>query len=163
MTNPKDLRELATQIRQQILNDVDDPRTRQLGALIVRKYDVPARDPVKLARAVQLFAQNIKFFREFPEVIAAPWVTSQWGIGDCDDKSRLIAAVLKSFRIPVRLIYLTYKRPKEPGNVSHVYPEAFLGNDWVALESVRQWPMGKNAKMMLENKGRAFEVFNMEI
>jgi hypothetical protein len=129
----------------------------------VRKYNVPARDPRKLARAVQLFAQDIKFFREFPEVIAAPWITSKWGIGDCDDKSRLIAAVLKSFRVPVRLVYLTYKRPKEPGNVSHVYPEAFLGNEWVALESVRVWPLGKNAKDMLVKRGRPFESFTMEI
>ena len=157
------MKTLATQIREQIQTDVEDPRTRQLGALIVRKYDVPARDPRKLARAVQLFAQNIKFFREYPEVIAAPWVTAHWGIGDCDDKSRLIAAILKSFRIPVRLVYMTYAKGTEPGNVSHVYPEALLDNEWTALESVRPWPMGKSAKQTLDAKQRPYSHFSMEI
>ena len=127
------------------------------------KYDVPARDTRKLARAVQLYAQDIKFFREFPEVIAAPWVTSKWGIGDCDDKSRLIAAVLVSFRVPVRLVYLTYKRQNAPGNVSHVYPEVLVDGEWLAMESVRAWPLGKSAQALLDSKGRKYEIFTLDM
>jgi len=161
MSHP-DLYSLAQEIRTQILTDVEDPRTRQLGARIVRKYDVAARDQVALARAVQLYAQSIKFFREFPEVIAAPWVTADWGIGDCDDKSRLIAAVLKSFRMPVRLVFVTFRKG-DKGTVSHVFPEVQLGAQWLALESVQPWPIGKDPIAMLDSKGWQHTEFRLDI
>lgn len=161
--NPENLTTLAAMIRTQILNDVDDPRTRQLGALIVRKYNVPARDQEKLARAVQLFAQDIKFFREYPEVIAAPWVTAQWGIGDCDDKSRMIASILKSFRMPVRLVYVTFIKKEGQPATSHVYPEANINGKWEALESVQKWPIGKNAIDLIIKKGYKYNSFSTEI
>lgn len=161
MTHP-DLSSLAAEIRTRILNDVEDPRTRQLGARIVRKYNVEARDQRSLARAVQLYAQSIKFFREFPEVIAAPWVTADWGIGDCDDKSRLITAVLKSFRMPVRLVFVTFRKG-DKGTVSHVFPEVQLDGQWLPLESVQPWPMGKSPIDMLQRKGWTHKVFRLDI
>lgn len=161
-SDPKDLSSLAQEIRSAILTDVEDPRTRQLGARIVSKYNVTARDQKALARAVQLYAQDIKFFREFPEVIAAPWVTADWGIGDCDDKSRLIAAVLKSFRLPVRLVFVTFQK-KTGQVVSHVFPEVQLGPSWHALESVQRWPMGKDPIEMLTRKGLPFTQFKVDI
>ncbi len=161
--NPRDLSSLAQEIRKQILNDVEDPRTRQLGALIVRKYNVPARDQKSLARAVQLYAQSIKFFREFPEVIAAPWVTADWGIGDCDDKSRMIAAVIKSFRMPVRLVFVTFQKPNASAPVSHVYPEIFVDNQWQPAESVQPWPLGKDPLAMIASKGYQHTFFRLDI
>lgn len=141
---------------------MEDPRTRDLGARIVRKYNVTARDLRAFARAVQLHAQSIKFFREFPEVIAAPWITDEWGIGDCDDKSRMIAAVVKSFRIPVRLVFVTFA--KKPGfNVSHVFPEIELDGKWLPAESVQPWPLGKDPLEMLKRKGTAYSSFKVDI
>ena len=68
------------------------------AAKLIRKYDVPERDDAALARAVQVYSQDhIKFFREAPERFASPMRTIAWGIGDCDDKSLFIAAVLRSF------------------------------------------------------------------
>jgi hypothetical protein len=140
----------------------------------VRTYNVAARDQRGLTRAVQLHAQKIKFFREFPEVIAAPWITDEWGIGDCDDKSRMIASVLKSFRIPVRLVFVTFKK-KAGMTVSHVYPEVFLGasaggdsssgssTKWLAVESVQPWPLGKDPIEMLARKGLPFTSFKVDI
>lgn len=160
--NHPDLSSLAAEIRKQILSDVEDPRTRQLGARIVRKYNVEARDQKSLARAVQLYAQSIKFFREFPEVIVAPWVTADWGIGDCDDKSRLIAAVLKSFRMPVRLVFVTFRKGDKPP-VSHVFPEVQFDKQWLPLESVQPWPMGKDPIAMLEAKGWQHTLFRLDI
>lgn len=89
-----------------------------------------------------MFSQKIKYFREYPEWNAAPWVTAAWGIGDCDDKSRLIAALLKQFRIPVRLRFAKFDTGKR--RVAHVWPEAQLDGNWEALESVRAWPLGRN-------------------
>jgi transglutaminase-like putative cysteine protease len=160
--DPKDLYSLASEIRKAILNDVEDPRTRQLGARIVSKYNVPARDQRALVRAVQLHAQAIKFFREYPEIIAAPWVTDDWGIGDCDDKSRMIAAVVKAFRIPVRLVFVTFTK-KTGARVSHVYPEVQLGSNWLPVESVQPWPLGKDPVDMLKAKGLTYSLFKVDI
>jgi transglutaminase-like putative cysteine protease len=115
-----------------------------------------------LARAVQLHAQKIKFFREYPEIIAAPWVTDDWGIGDCDDKSRMIAAVLKAFRIPVRLVFVTFT--KQSGQtVSHVFPEVQLDNTWLPVESVQPWPLGKDPIAMLQSKNLPHTSFKLDI
>lgn len=128
----------------------------------MRTYNVTARDQRGLVRAVQLHAQKIKFFREFPEVIAAPWITDEWGIGDCDDKSRMIAAVVKSFRIPVRLVFVTFQ--KRPGmKVSHVFPEIELAGKWLPAESVQPWALGKDPIEMLKRKGTAYTSFKVVI
>lgn len=132
--------------------------------------DVPARSSRQLARAFQVFSQNhIKFFREDPEVNAAPWVTAKWRIGDCDDKARLIAALLKSFRIPVRLAFLQFT-DKQGVTRSHVWPEYRdqdakgrpIG-DWVALESVQPWPMGKSPAEVLRSKGIPIKTFEVDV
>lgn len=161
-SDPKDLSSLAREIRAAILVDVEDARTRQLGARIVRTYNVTARDQKGLVRAVQLHAQKIKFFREFPEIIAAPWITDEWGIGDCDDKSRMIAAVVKAFRIPVRLVFVTFQK-KTGMTVSHVFPEVQLDGAWLPVESVQPWPLGKDPIEMLKRKGLAYTSFKVDI
>ncbi len=160
--DPANLSSLAQAIRKEILNDVEDPRTRQLGARIIAKYHVTARDQRALVRAVQLHAQSIKFFREYPEIIAAPWVTDDWGIGDCDDKSRMIAAVVKAFRVPVRLVFVTFTK-KTGATVSHVYPEVQLGTQWLPVESVQPWPLGKDPIAMLKAKGLPYTFFKVDI
>jgi len=153
---------LARQIRNHILCDVEDARLRELGASIIRRFHVPSREPRQLARAFQLFSQQrVKFFREYPEVNAAPWITARWGIGDCDDKARLVAALCKSFRIPVRLMYLTFNTGKR--TVSHVWPEVLLGHKWCALESVRPWPIGKSALQTVIAKKWPYKIFSMDI
>lgn len=178
VTNPKNLRALAEQISAKIQDDVADARLRELGAYIIKKFNVPSRSPRQLSRAFQLFSQNyVKFFREFPEVNAAPWVTAKWGIGDCDDKSRLIAALLKSFRIPARLTYMTFVRPKKTATdpdefLSHVWPEVLLADDesdpkspqqWYALESVRPWPLGKSALDAIKAKKLKYSTFSLDV
>lgn len=131
---------------------------------MIRLYSVPARDTRKLVRAFQRFAQErVKYFREYPEYNAAPWITASWGIGDCDDKSRLIAALCKQFKIPVRLVFATFKSPK--GVMSHVWPEVQIdgSSDWIALESVRPWPMGKNPLAGIKAKGYPFRAFELVV
>ena len=163
LTTQASLQELALEIRRHIYRDIEDARLRALGASIIRKYKVPARDPFKLARAVLLAAQAIKFFRECPEVNAAPWVTQQWGIGDCDDKSRYIAALLRHFQVPVRLVYMSFRSDKR--SMAHVWPEAQIGpnHTWLALESVRPWPIGKSALDLVKRKGWPHKVFRVTI
>jgi len=133
------------------------PLLMEWAADFFRDYKVPERDNAAMARAVQQYAQeHIAFRRELPERFASPMRTIQWGFGDCDDKSILIATVLRSFRVPVRLAFMRYEKPRLDGTVqriSHVYPEVQLDGRWVALESVHPWPMGKNPAEEALRKG----------
>jgi len=146
-----------------VVTDTGHPLLVHFLARLIDISRVPARDPVRLARALQLYsARKIKFFRERPERFQSALRTIAWGIGDCDDKARFIAASLRTFRIPVRLKFLHLTLPG--GQVlGHVYPQAWLptrngasGNraltsSWVALESVREYPLGYDP----ETKARA--------
>src|SRR5437867_2279877 len=128
-------KEITTPIQQRnelwkwVCKWTGNPELVNFAAGLIRKYNVPERNEKALARAVQRFAQtNIKFFRERPERFAGPLRTILWGFGDCDDKSVLIASILRSFRIPIKLKFIrfTYKKNGETKKVSHVYPLAKL-------------------------------------
>lgn len=148
-----------------VLKYTGHPLLMQWASDFLREYQVPERDPGALARAVQCYAQeHVKFFRERPERFASPLRTIEWGFGDCDDKSILIATVLRSFRVPVRLVFVRYKQPTLDGGVkriSHVYPQARVNGQWLALESVHPWPMGKDPATEAKRKG--YSPIKMEV
>lgn len=145
----RDLAEKAQvqQLWEGVEADTGHPLLVHFLSWLIERANVPARDPIKLARAIQLYsARHIKFFRERPERFQAAIRTVVWGIGDCDDKARFVAACLRTFRIPVRLkvLHMTLPDGKQLG---HVYPQAWLEFPakparWVSLESVREFPMG---------------------
>lgn len=134
------------------------PMLVDLAAKLIKRSDVPARDERALARVVQEFSQeHIKYFREYPERFQSPMRTLQWRIGDCDDKTILVASTLRSFRIPVRLKFLRLRIPagtvlptgeviSKNKRAAHVYPQALLDNQWESLDSVRQVPLGHDVE-----------------
>ncbi len=129
------------------------PLLMEWAADFFRDYNVPARDDAALARAIQLFSQqHIDFRRERPERFVSPMRTIQWGFGDCDDKTILIATILRSFRVPVRLVFIRFLKP-DGRPIAHVYPEAKLDGRWVALESVHPWAMGDSPADRARRKG----------
>ena len=98
--------------------------------------------------------------RERPERFAGPLRTILWGFGDCDDKSTLIASILRSFRVPVRLKFIrfTYKKNGEVKKISHVYPQFKYKGKWLALESVHKWDVGVDPEDRARAKGLKPEV-----
>lgn len=135
-----------------VLEDTGHPALRVCLADIVRHYDVPTRDPRALARAVQDYvARTIVYMREAPELFVSAPRTLEMGIADCDDQARLVAALLRSAQVPVRLAFAGWCRPEEcdgePG-LQHVWAEAWVPPAlekeprWVALETVRRVPFG---------------------
>jgi transglutaminase-like putative cysteine protease len=153
----KDIKSYKEQ-RDEIWKIIDqytgNPALVNFAAYLIKVENIPARDELALARAVQIFAQHkIKFFREYPERWQSPLQTLALKIGDCDDKTILIASILRSFRIPVRLIFLRFKLPnKKP--YSHVYPQAKINNRWVSLESVQTYfKLGDDPATLAKNKG----------
>jgi transglutaminase-like putative cysteine protease len=125
---------------------------------IIDAYNVPGNDPIALAKATQKYVQeHIKFFRESPERWQTPKRTLIWRIGDCDDKTILIACILRSFRIPVRLVFVRFNKPSKTNGKAigqaHVFPCVHVGGKWVALESVRPVPYGFNPIKKLKEQG----------
>jgi transglutaminase-like putative cysteine protease len=74
----------------------------------------------------------------------------------------MIAAVVKAFRIPVRLVFVTFTK-RVGTTVSHVYPEVQLGTQWLPVESVQPWPLGKDPIAMLKAKGLPYTFFKVDI
>jgi hypothetical protein len=138
--------------------DTGNPLLVHFLARLIEIQNVPARDPKALARAVQLYsARKIKFFRERPERFQSAMRTVAWGIGDCDDKARFIAASLRTFRIPVQLKFLHITLPNG-AVLGHVYPLAWLPgksgrSTWQALESTREYPLGYDPETKALAKG----------
>lgn len=139
--------------------DTGHPLLVHFLARLIDVARVPPRDPGLLARAVQLYsARKIKFFRERPERFQSAIRTIAWGIGDCDDKARFVAASLRTFRIPIRLKFLHMTLPNgQP--LGHVYPEAWIDSDWLPLESVREYPLGYDPELRALEKGLAVKSF----
>lgn len=141
-----------------------NPLLLQFASGLIRKGNVPGRDERALARTVQVYSQKyIKFFRERPERFTSPMRTIAWGFGDCDDKSIVIATILRSFRIPVRLKFIRFDMLNPDGSikqkVSHVYPLAKLDGKWEALESVHPWPLGMDPEQKALEKGYTPQVY----
>lgn len=133
--------------------DTGHPLLVHFLARLIRVANVPARDPARYARALQLYsARRIKFFRERPERFQSAIRTVAWGIGDCDDKARFIAAALRTMRIPARLKILHITLPTGQ-RLGHVYPQFFHNGQWIALESVREYPMGYDPEARARQKG----------
>lgn len=164
--NERDLSSSAAQ-RKALWQFIDqwtgNPLLVDFSAKLLKMMKVPERDEYALARAVQKFAQyKIKFFRERPERFTSPIRTIVWGLGDCDDKTIVIASILRTFRIPIKLKFIKYVIKRLDGTekrVSHVYPLAKINGKWAALESVHKWPLGDDPEQRALSKGIRPEVF----
>ena len=135
-----------------------NPLLIEFASTLIKDKNIPERDNLALSKAVLDYAQNnIKFFREKPERFTSPLRTIIWGLGDCDDKSIFIGTILRSFRIPVKLGFITYY-PKPGIKKAHVLPYANIDNKWISLESVHKWPIGKDPIGELKNKNIKYDV-----
>lgn len=73
------------------------------------------------------------------ETLHTPVKLLEFGQGDCDDKSILLAALLESIGHPTRFVAVGFR----PGNFSHVYVETKIGNKWIGLETTKPWKAGR--------------------
>jgi hypothetical protein len=60
------------------------------------------------------------------------------------------------------LVFVTFTK-KTGARVSHVYPEVQLGSNWLPVESVQPWPLGKDPVDMLKAKGLTYSLFKVDI
>jgi transglutaminase-like putative cysteine protease len=64
------------------------------------------------------------------EVLQTPERTLLLGHGDCDDKAVLLASMLESVGHPTRF----HAIGEQPGELTHVFVETRVGDDWFALD-----------------------------
>ena len=93
-------------------------------------------------KAIHKFVRDeIRYVRDVRgvETIQTPVKTLEFGQGDCDDKSTLLASLLESVGHPTRFVAVGFV----PGKFSHVYVETKVGNRWIALETTEPWEAGR--------------------
>jgi hypothetical protein len=73
------------------------------------------------------------------ELLRTPRAILEMGVGDCDDKSTLLSALLRCINHPSRFVAVELQRD---AGFSHVYVETPVGRRWVTLETIRPVAVG---------------------
>lgn len=117
----------------------DTYAVRRLAEQIIS--DVKPKAWLDQVRAVHEYVRDhIRYVRDIrgTETVATPQMTIERGIGDCDDKSLLTAALLESLGHPTRFVAVG----NTPGDFCHVLVETKVGGNWIAVETTESVPLG---------------------
>jgi len=109
--------------------------------------NIPQKAVEQEANALFQFVQkHIRYVRDphLIEALQTPAATLQLKSGDCDDKTILLASLLLSIGIPVKLIVGGF----EKGRYTHVWLRAKIKNHWVAMDPTEPFGMGWEPHMM---------------
>jgi hypothetical protein len=66
------------------------------------------------------------------EAVATPVTTLQRGVGDCDDQTTLLAAMLEAVGYPTRFVLAGYRSQ----NYEHVFLEVLASGQWIAADPI---------------------------
>ena len=72
------------------------------------------------------------------ELVQTAERTLELRAGDCDDKTVLLASLLRAIGHPSRYVAIGF----EPGVFCHVYLETKIGDDWIPLETTEPVEVG---------------------
>jgi transglutaminase-like putative cysteine protease len=109
--------------------------------------NLPARKWFAEIDALHKFVRDqIRYVRDPDEheLVQTPQATLEIGQGDCDDKSTLLAALLKSIGHPARFIAVGF----DGDQLSHVLVQTKVDStgddkqDWLSLETIIDKPAG---------------------
>lgn len=117
-----------------------DPAIRQAALSVA--FLTPAQDDAAEVEAVYTFVRDyIRYTKDVfgIETLATPDKTLQMRVGDCDDMTVLLASMLESIGYPTRFVIEGYS---DGVTWEHVYLEACLYGEWVALDPTEQVAMG---------------------
>lgn len=125
-------------MRRLAIEGAKDVTVREAAVGIIRRAGVIGHDFAGELRALFNFVRDrIRFTRDpaGAELLQAPRYTLEHGIGDCDDKSTLLVALLRSIGNPAELRFRAIG--ETPAGFSHVYPVARYQGRTIALDSTR--------------------------
>ena len=127
------MRELVNQYKT-------DPNIRQ--AAIGVAFLTPAQDDIAEVEAVYSFVRDhIRYTKDVwgIETLATPDKVLAMRVGDCDDMTVLLSAMLESIGYPTRFVIEGYQ---DGAGWEHVYLEVYLLGGWVPLDPTEQVAMG---------------------
>lgn len=128
-------------MHQQVLIGKKSMIVRGLALRLVRHN--PQKDWSGEIRDLHAFVRdNIRYVRDIRhvETIQSAEKTLEFGQGDCDDKSILLASLLESISHPTRFVAISLS--DDPENYVHVFPETKIGERWVSLETTEPVAVG---------------------
>lgn len=102
-------------------------------------------------RAIHRFVRDhIRYVKDVNgvETLHTPEKVLEFGQGDCDDKSVLVAALLESIGHPSRFVAISQSK----GNFCHVYVETRIGrsNKWITVETTEPVELNWQPKKVSE-------------
>lgn len=112
---------------------------RELALKLTR--NLPQKDFKAEIQALFNYVQNhIRYVRDVAgvETIQTPVKTLEYGQGDCDDKSVLLAALLESVGHLTRFHAMGFRAQ----HISHVLLEVKTDNEWLSLDTTEPNMMG---------------------
>lgn len=128
---------------------------REQAIAIIKASGVAERDWSGEVNALQTWVRdNIRFTRdpEAFELVQTPEKTLEYRVGDCDDKSTLLAALLESLGHPAQFIAIGFNGDQH----SHVLVRTKIADVWVPAETivagapVGWWPQGVTSSYILK-------------
>jgi Transglutaminase-like superfamily len=112
----------------------------QVASQLVR--DLGQYDRVGEVRALHGFVRDSIRYTNDPidlELVRTPRAILEMGVGDCDDKSTLLACLLRCIGRPSRFVAIMMTGQNA---FSHVYVETPLGDRWRACETIKPVEVG---------------------
>lgn len=118
-----------------------DSGVRELATRLVR--DLPQYDTLGEVKALHAFVRDgIRYTGDIAgvETLQTPRATLETGVGDCDDKATLLAALLQAINKPARFVAIKIGTPQ----FTHVLVETRAGaaGKWLPLETIKPVPVG---------------------
>lgn len=131
--------ETVAMMRELVEQWKKSPLIRQAALGVI--FMTPAQeDCAEVIALFEFVRDNIRYTKDINnvETLATPDKTLAMRIGDCDDQSVLLAALLESVGYPTRFIIESY----DGEAWSHVYLAALCEGAWVALDPTEQVAAG---------------------
>jgi transglutaminase-like putative cysteine protease len=124
-----------------------DPEVRSAAIQALDQAGASSHDPFAALGAIHRWIQDRIDFLPDPigkQRIQSPRNTLETGAGNCAQRASLMAAMVRSVRIPAQLRFrVIASNPRLPRAFTHVYVMARVGNKAVALDpTYRETPAG---------------------
>lgn len=120
----------------------DEPEVRAMAHLVVTRAGVLNRDPVAELRALHRFVSDRVRFTRDPagiEQLQTPGYTLRSLAGDCDDKSILLAGMIRALGVPLSALkFRVIGARKGSDQFTHVLVVAYIGALRYALDATRE-------------------------
>ncbi len=127
------------QMRKMVNQSKVSPQIRQTATQAV--FLTPEKDEFSEVNAIfTLVRDGVRYVKDVHDVetLSTPEKTLEGRIGDCDDQTMLLAALLESVGYPTRFVVAGYHGP----DYEHVYLQTWINGEWINLDPTEPHSMG---------------------